>query len=94
MSYLAVACCTVFMHMTVFAGSTTAALDSMISLVDIIVLIVRLVGVGFAVFGLYEFGTSMASRDASSRGTGIVCVGAGLLMVFAKELLNTIGVNW
>ena len=50
--YLTVAVSAVLMSMTVFADSTTAALDSMTNLIDIIILIVRLVGVGFAVFGL------------------------------------------
>ena len=91
-TYMTVAVSAVLMSMTVFADSTT--LDSMTSLIDIIVLIVRLVGIGFAVFGIYEFSTAMASRDASQRGTGIVCIGAGLLMIFGKELLNSIGVTW
>lgn len=93
-TYMAVAVSAVLMSMTVFADSTTAALDSMTNLIDIIVLIVRLVGIGFAIFGIYEFSTAMASRDASQRGTGIVCIGAGLLMIFGKELLNSIGVTW
>ena len=92
--YLTVAVSAVLMSMTVFADSTTAALDSMTNLIDIIILIVRLVGVGFAVFGIYEFATAMASRDASQRGIGIMCIGAGLLMIFGKELLNAIGVTW
>lgn len=92
--YLTVAVSAVLMSMTVFADSTTAALDSMTNLIDIIILIVRLVGVGFAVFGIYEFATAMASRDASQCGTGIMCIGAGLLMIFGKELLNAIGVTW
>ena len=93
-TYMTVAVSAVLMSMTVFADSTTAALDSMTNLIDIIILIVRLVGVGFAVFGIYEFATAMASRDASQRGTGIMCSGAGLLMIFGKELLNAIGVTW
>ena len=92
--YMTVAVSAVLMSMTVFADSTTAALDSMTNLIDIIILLVRLVGVGFAVFGIYEFATAMASRDASQRGTGIMCIGAGLLMIFGKELLNAIGVTW
>ena len=80
--YLTVAVSAVLMSMTVFADSTTAALDSMTNLIDI------------AVFGIYEFATAMASRDASQRGTGIMCIGAGLLMIFGKELLNAIGVTW
>lgn len=93
-SYIAAVCCTVLMGMTVFADPTTEALGAMTKLVDIIVAIVRLVGVGFALFGIYEFSTSMTSRDASQRGVGIVCIGAGLLMIFAKSLLNAIGVTW
>lgn len=91
--YLAIAVSVLFMTLPVSAQSANDAIWSVSKLIDMLLTMVRLVGVGFGAFGIYQFATSMPSHDASQRGTGIVCIVAGIMMAFNKEILEMIGIT-
>lgn len=54
---------------------------------------IKAIGIGFAAFGFYQFGTSIPSHDAGQRGIGIASICGGLIMIFAKQIMNTIGAS-
>lgn len=58
---------------------------------DIIFGVVRGIGIGFAAFGLFQIGTSIPSHDAGQRAIGIASIVGAILMIFAKNLLTSIG---
>lgn len=66
-------------------------LNVMNNLDDLIFGIVRAVGIGFAGWGLLNFGTSFSSHDSSQRATGLSNIAGGLVMIFAKQILKSIG---
>lgn len=53
--------------------------------------VIRLIGVGFAGFGIFQIGMSISSHDAGQRVIGIAAAVGGLIMCFAKQILILIG---
>ncbi len=52
--------------------------------------ITKVVGAILTVFGIMQFGLSFKSQDPSQRSNGVFQVIGGLIVFFAKEILNLI----
>ena len=57
---------------------------------DIIFGIIRAIGVILSGWGLVQVGMSFQSHDPSQRSQGFLCLAGGLIIVFAKSLLQAI----
>lgn len=53
--------------------------------------IIRAIGIGFAAWGILNFASSISSHDSGQRMIGFTNVAAGLIAIFAKEILKGIG---
>lgn len=58
---------------------------------DLIFSVVRLVGILGALWGVVQLGMSFSAHDPSQRLQGILTLVGGLLIIFAKEILQLIG---
>lgn len=54
--------------------------------------IIRLVGIVISGFSLFQFATAMKSHDGAQKANSGLGLAAGLLIIFAKEILQSIGV--
>lgn len=75
--------------------STTAlAADDPIAVVNnlsnFIFGLVRAIGMILIGYGIVQIGLSLKSHDPSQRANGIMTVAGGIVVTFAKEILNTI----
>lgn len=70
-----------------FAADPLAAINK---LSDFIFSIIKAVGLIIAGWGVVQFGMSVQSHDPSQRTQGILCVLGGLLVFFAKDILDLI----
>lgn len=66
-------------------------LNVMDNLTELIFGVVRAIGIGFTAWGFFNFGTSFSSHDSSQRATGLSNITGGLFMIFAKQILKSIG---
>lgn len=57
---------------------------------EIIFGIIRAIGVILSGWGLVQVGMSFQSHDPSQRSQGFLCLAGGLIIVFAKSILNSI----
>lgn len=74
------------------SGATGGDPITIISNLDNVIFgVVRGIGIGFAGFGLFQIGTSIPSHDAGQRAIGIASLVGAILMIFAKQLLTSIG---
>lgn len=78
-----------------FCFSTMAfAADDPIAVVnnlsDFIFGLVRAIGMILIGYGIVQIGLSLKSHDPSQRANGIMTVAGGIVVTFAKEILNTI----
>ena len=60
------------------------------NLSDFIFSLIRAVGLILLGFGIVQIGMSLKSHDASQRATGFMTFFGGLLIAFAKEILDLI----
>ncbi len=101
---LAIALCLAMVlgtSMTAFANGTNTAADSASAkieekiwgLTDIIVTVVRIVGVAMAFWGLVQLALSIQGHDPSQRSQAILMIAGGLLIVFAPNILEALGIN-
>lgn len=51
---------------------------------------IRAIGMILLGFGVVQIGLSLKSHDASQRANGFLTVGGGIIITFAKEILNLI----
>lgn len=51
---------------------------------------IRAIGMIILGFGVVQLGLSLKSHDPSQRANGFLTVGGGIIIVFAKEILNII----
>ena len=65
-------------------------LDIVNNLSDFIFSIIKALGVILLGFGIVQIGMSLKSHDASQRATGFMTFFGGLLIAFAKEILDLI----
>lgn len=78
-----------------FCFSTTAFADGdpitvVNNLSDFIFGLVRAIGMILIGYGIVQIGLSLKSHDPSQRANGIMTVAGGIVVTFAKEILNTI----
>lgn len=85
--YMAVVLC-------VLCATTVCAADDPIAVVNnlsnFIFGLVRAVGMILIGYGIVQIGLSLKSHDPSQRANGIMTVAGGIVVTFAKEILNTI----
>lgn len=72
-----------------FAGNE--ALDAVNKLSDLIFALIKVVGLICAGWGVVQLGLSVQSHDASQRTQGVLCILGGILIIFTKSILTSIG---
>lgn len=60
------------------------------NLTDLIYNVVKAIGTIFICFGIVQFGTSFRSHDPSQKIEGVMSIVGGLLMFFAKPIINSL----
>ena len=73
---------------TCFATDDPIAVVNNLS--DFIFSLIRAIGVILLGFGIVQIGLSLKSHDPSQRANGFMTLGGGIVITFAKEILNTI----
>lgn len=75
-------------------GSVTAATGDPITVVenlsDFIFSLIRAIGIILLGFGIVQVGMSLKSHDPSQRANGFLTLAGGIIIAFAKEILNLI----
>lgn len=75
---------------TVFATGGNAALNVVNNLSTFIFGIIRAIGMILLGFGIVQLGLSLKSHDPSQRANGFMTLAGGILITFAKEILDLI----
>ncbi len=90
-AYMAVIIC---LTMLVVCGVTAFAADDPVAVVNnlstFIFGLIRAVGLILLGFGIVQVGLSLKSHDPSQRANGFLTVAGGIIITFAKEILNLI----
>ena len=73
---------------TVFAADDPITVVNNLS--DFIFGLIRAIGMILLGFGVVQVGLSFKSHDPSQRANGFLTVAGGIIITFAKEILNTI----
>lgn len=85
--------CVLVMMFTVLAA-TAYATDDPIQVVnnlsDFIFGLIRAIGLILLGFGIVQVGLSLKTHDPSQRANGFMTVAGGIVITFAKEILNLI----
>lgn len=84
---------TAVLLLTVFTGSSYAANDPIAvinNLSTFIFSLIRAIGLILLGFGVVQVGLSLKSHDPSARANGFLTLAGGVIITFAKEILNTI----
>lgn len=76
--------------MTAFAAETGSPLDVVDNLSDFIFGLIRAVGLILLGWGIVQVGLSLQSHDPSQRSNGFLTLAGGIVITFAKEILNLI----
>ena len=75
-------------------GSIMAATGDPITVVenlsDFIFSLIRAIGIILLGFGIVQVGMSLKSHDPSQRANGFLTLAGGIIIAFAKEILNLI----
>lgn len=74
----------------VFAASAGDPLGVVNNLSDFIFSLIRAVGMILLGFGVVQIGLSLKSHDPSQRANGILTIAGGIVITFAKEILELI----
>lgn len=72
----------------VYAASDPLSVINNLS--DFIFNFIRAIGMIILGFGVVQLGLSLKSHDPSQRANGFLTVGGGIIITFAKEILNII----
>ena len=77
---------------TVFAtnGGTNQVETVINNLSDFIFGVIRAIGMILLGFGIVQLGLSLKSHDPSQRANGFMTLAGGIIITFAKEILNLI----
>lgn len=75
------------------AGNNNDAADALKDLADYIFAIGQVIGVIMAFFGIIQIGQSISTHDPAQRTTGFLVVAGGVIIFFAEDLLDLIGVT-
>ena len=89
-SAVTVATVAVFMVPVLATESPSDAETAINNMSDIIFGIIKSIGVILAGWGLVQVGMSFQSHDPSQRSQGFLCLAGGLIIVFAKSILQAI----
>ena len=89
-SAVTVATVAVFMVPVLATGDTSDAETAINNMSDIIFGIIKSIGVILAGWGLVQVGMSFQSHDPSQRSQGFLCLAGGLIIVFARSILESI----
>lgn len=76
------------MSMTAFAADDPLAVVNNLS--DFIFGFIRAIGLILLGFGIVQVGLSLKSHDPSQRANGFLTLAGGVIITFAKEILNLI----
>lgn len=74
--------------MSVFAANDPVAVVNNFS--DFMFGLIRAIGMILLGFGIVQVGLSLKSHDPSQRANGFMTVAGGIIITFAKEILNII----
>ena len=74
----------------VFGMSVTAFAANDPNLSDFIFGLIRAIGMILLGFGIVQVGLSLKSHDPSQRANGFLTLAGGIIITFAKEILNLI----
>lgn len=79
----------------IFSMTTTAfAADDPIAVVnnlsEFIFGLIRAIGIILLAFGIVQIGLSLKSHDPSQRANGFLTLAGGIIITFAREILNLI----
>jgi len=74
--------------MTAFANNDPITTISNLS--DFIFGVIRAIGIILLGFGIVQIGLSLKSQDPSQRANGFLTLAGGIIVTFAKEILNLI----
>lgn len=83
-----VAALTIFQQVNVFASDDPLAVVNNLS--NFIFGLIRTVGMIILGFGIVQVGMSLKSHDPTQRANGIMTLAGGIVITFAKEILNLI----
>ena len=75
---------------TTFVHASTDPLAVINNLSEFIFGIIRAVGMILLGFGIVQIGLSLKSHDPSQRANGFMTLAGGVIITFAKEILNLI----
>ena len=88
---MAVLCLTMMMSMAMPAfAATDDPLTVVNNLSDFIFGLIRAVGLILLGWGIVQVGLSLQSHDPSQRSNGFLTLAGGIIITFAKEILNLI----
>ena len=91
--YLFLAYMAMVIMVTISAVSSHAASDPLTvinNLSDFIFSLIRAIGLILLGFGIVQIGLSLKSHDPSQRANGFLTLAGGVIITFAKEILNII----
>lgn len=71
-------------------ASSNVALDNINKLSDFVFACIKAVGVILLGFGIVQIGMSLKGHDPAQRANGFMCFFGGLLIAFAKDILDMI----
>ena len=71
-------------------GGTTDPIAVVNNLSDFMFSLVKAVGMIMIGLGIVQVGLSLKGHDPSQRANGILTVAGGIIIAFAKEIMNTI----
>lgn len=86
-------CATLLMQIALGAVPVLAANDPLHvvnNLSDFIFSLIRAIGMILLGFGIVQIGLSLKSHDPSQRANGFLTLAGGIIITFAKEILNLI----
>ena len=85
--------CALVLIITLFTAPVYAANDPLTvvnNLSDFIFGLIRAIGMILLSFGIVQIGLSLKSHDPSQRANGFLTLAGGVIITFAKEILNLI----
>ena len=86
----AVLCATLILALTPAAYAVDDPVAVVNNLSDFIFGLIRAVGIILLGFGIVQVGLSLKSHDPSQRANGFLTLMGGVIIMFAKEILNLI----
>jgi len=75
---------------TVGAFAAADPVQAVNNLSEFIFKVIKAIGLVILAFGIVQLGLSMKSHDPSQRATGFLTVGGGIVIAFAKEIIDLI----